>query len=152
MKVILRQNIETLGQVGEIVEVNEGYALNYLIPKKYAYAALAGNLRAIEDEKKLINKRREKEVAAANELATAIENVKIEITVQAGEEDKLFGSVTSQMIAEGLKEKGFDLDKRSIDLHEPIKALGIYDVPVKLHSSVTAKIKVFVVKEQKDSD
>ncbi|GJQ32072.1 MAG: 50S ribosomal protein L9 [Ignavibacteriaceae bacterium] len=152
MKVILRQNIETLGQVGEIVEVNEGYALNYLIPKKYAYAALAGNLRAIEDEKKLINKRREKEIAAATELATAIENVKIEITVQAGEEDKLFGSVTSQMIADGLKEKGFELDKRSIDLHEPIKTLGIHSVPVKIHSSVTAKISVYVVKEQKDSD
>lgn len=148
MKVILRQNIDSLGQVGDTIEVNEGYALNYLIPKKYAYAALKGNLKAIEDEKKLIVKRREKEVAAANQLATAIENVKIELIVQAGEEDKLFGSVTSQMIADGLKEKGFDLDKRSIELHEPIKALGIYDVPVKLHSSVTAKIKVFVVKEQ----
>ena len=149
MKVILRQNIDSLGKVGDTIDVNEGYALNYLIPKKYAYAALKGNLRAIEDEKKLIVKRREKEVAAATQLATAIENVKIELTVQAGEEDKLFGSVTSQMIADGLKEKGFDLDKRSIELHEPIKALGIYDVPVKLHSSVTAKIKVFVVKEQK---
>ncbi|GAB1347992.1 50S ribosomal protein L9 [Ignavibacteriales bacterium] len=148
MKVILRQNIDSLGQVGDTIEVNEGYALNYLIPKKYAYAALKGNLKAIEDEKKLIVKRREKEVAAANQLATDIENVKIELIVQAGEEDKLFGSVTSQMIADGLKEKGFDLDKRSIELHEPIKALGIYDVPVKLHSSVTAKIKVFVVKEQ----
>lgn len=148
MKVILRQNIDSLGQVGDTIEVNEGYALNYLIPKKYAYAALKGNLKAIEDEKKLIVKRREKEVAAANQLATDIENVKIELIVQAGEEDKLFGSVTSQMIADGLKEKGFDLDKRSIELHEPIKALGIYDVPIKLHSSVTAKIKVFVVKEQ----
>ncbi|KAB2907858.1 MAG: 50S ribosomal protein L9 [Ignavibacteriales bacterium] len=150
MKVILRQNIDALGQVGDIIEVNEGYALNYLIPKKYAYAALKGNLRAIEDEKKLLLKRREKEVAAANELASNIENVKIEIMVQAGEEDKLFGSVTSQMIADKLKEKGFELDKRSIELHEPIKALGIFDVPVKLHSAVTAKIKVFVVKEQND--
>jgi len=104
MKVILRQNIDSLGKVGDTIDVNEGYALNYLIPKKYAYAALKGNLRAIEDEKKLIVKRREKEVAAATQLATAIENVKIELTVQAGEEDKLFGSVTSQMIADGLKE------------------------------------------------
>lgn len=150
MKVILRQNIDSLGQVGEIVEVSEGYAYNYLIPKKYAYAALKGNMRAIEDEKRLINKKRDKEVAAATQLATEIENVKIELFVQAGEEDKLFGSVTSQMIAEGLKEKGVDLDKRSIDLPDPIRALGIYDVPVKLHSSVIARIKVFVVKEQKE--
>ncbi|MCK6604670.1 MAG: 50S ribosomal protein L9 [Ignavibacteriaceae bacterium] len=147
MKVILRQNIDSLGKVGDVVNVSEGYALNYLIPKKYAYAALKGNVTALEEEKRLIEKKRQKEVKAAQEIASKLSDVRVSLTVQVGEDDRLFGSVTSQMIADALTEKGFDLDKRKIELDEPIKTLGIYDVNVRLHAQVAAPIKVWVVKE-----
>ncbi len=147
MKVILRQTIDTLGQIGEIVDVKDGYALNYLIPKQYAYLALKGNLRAIEEEKKQLQKRKDKEVDEAKALAAELEKVSIQISVQVGEEDKIFGSVTSQMIADKLKEKGFDIEKRKIEIDEQIKSLGIYDVKVKVHQAVSATIKVWVVRE-----
>ncbi len=147
MKVILRQNIETLGVVGDVINVHDGYALNYLIPRKYAYKATPGNIRSLEEEKKQIEKIRQKEIAAAQKIASEMDKVSITIPVQVGEEDKIFGTVTSQMIADSLKEKGFEVDKRKIDLEEPIKALGIYDVSIKLHSAVTSKVKVWVVKE-----
>jgi len=147
MKVILRQTIDTLGQIGEIVDVKDGYALNYLIPKQYAYLALKGNLQAIEEEKKHLQKKKEKEISDAQALATELEKVSVQIPMQVGEEDKIFGSVTSQMIAEKLAEKSFEIDKRKIELDEQIKALGIYDVKIKLHHAVTATIKVWVVRE-----
>ncbi len=147
MKVILRANISSLGKIGDVVEVSEGYALNYLIPKKYAYAALAGNLRSIEEEKRTLAKRVEKEKKADETLAAEIEKVSVSIPVKVGEEDKIFGTVTSQMIADHLKEKGVTVDKRTIELEEPIKALGIHTVAVKLSHGVSAKVKVWVVKE-----
>lgn len=147
MKVILRQNIETLGQIGEIIDVKDGYAENYLIPRKLAYAALKGNLRALEEEKKNISKKRVQELKAAEILSTELEKISVTIPVQVGEEDKIFGSVTTQMIADSLKEKGYEIDKRKIEIEEQIKSLGIYTISVKLHSSVTAKIKVWVVRE-----
>ncbi|MDP1994353.1 MAG: 50S ribosomal protein L9 [Ignavibacteria bacterium] len=147
MKVILRQTIDTLGQIGEIVDVKDGYAQNYLIPKQYAYLALKGNLKAIEEEKKQLQKRKDKEVDEAKALAAELEKVSIQISVQVGEEDKIFGSVTSQMIADKLKEKGFDIEKRKIEIDEQIKSLGIYDVKVKVHQAVLANIKVWVVRE-----
>lgn len=147
MKVILRQNIDSLGQIGDVVDVKDGYAYNYLIPKKYAYAALKGNIKALEEEKKQLQKKHEKEVKAAENIAAELDKVSITIPVQVGEEDKIFGTVTTQDITERLKEKGFDLDKRKIELEEPIKALGIYTLNVKLHPEVEAKIKVWVVRE-----
>jgi large subunit ribosomal protein L9 len=147
MKVILRQNIDTLGQVGEIVEVKKGFALNYLIPRKYAYAALQGNIAALEEEKKALDRKRIKEIHDAEKFATELDKVSITIPVQVGEEDKIFGTVTAQMIADALKEKGFDVEKRKIELEEQIKALGIYSVNVKLHTNVAATIKVWVVRE-----
>ncbi|QQS36753.1 MAG: 50S ribosomal protein L9 [Ignavibacteriales bacterium] len=147
MKVILRQNIETLGQIGEIVEVKDGYAENYLIPRKLAYAALKGNIRALEEEKKNLSKKREQELKAAELLATELEKVSVTIPVQVGEEDKIFGSVTTQMLADALKEKGYEIDKRKIEIEEQIKSLGIYTITVKLHTSVAAKVKVWVVRE-----
>lgn len=147
MKVILRQNAEGLGQVGDVVDVKDGYARNYLIPRKIAYTALKGNIRALEEEKKTLSKKREQELSAAEALAAELEKVSVTIPVQVGEEDKIFGSVTTQMISDALKEKGHDLDKRKIEIDEPIKALGIYGVSIKLHPTVNAKIKVWVVRE-----
>ena len=147
MKVILRQNTEGLGQIGEVVDVKDGYARNFLIPRKLAYAALKGNVKALEEEKKTLSKKREQELAAAETLAAELEKVSVTIPVQVGEEDKIFGSVTTQMISDALKEKGHEIDKRKIEIDEPIKALGIYGVSIKLHPSVNAKIKVWVVRE-----
>lgn len=147
MKVILRQNIETLGKVGDVVNVKDGYALNYLIPRKLVYPAVAGNLKAIEVEKKNLEVKKAREVKAAQGIASELEKVSITIPVQVGEEDRIFGTVTTQMIADGLKEKGFDIDKRKIEIEESIKTLGIYNVNVKLHQNVTTQIKVWVVRE-----
>ena len=147
MKVILRQNYEPLGQVGDVVEVKDGYAHNFLLPRKIAYIALDGNLRALEEEKKAVVKKAKYELQAAETLATELEKVSVTIPVQVGEEDKIFGSVTTQMIADNLKEKGYDIDKRKIEIDEAIKTLGIYSVNVKLHQNVGAKVKVWVVRE-----
>jgi large subunit ribosomal protein L9 len=147
MKIILRQNIETLGQIGDVVEVKNGYARNYLIPRKYAYAAVEGNIRALEEEKKLFVKKKQQEVSAAETLGAELEKVSVNIPVQVGEEDKIFGTVTTQMISDALKEKGYEIDKRKIDIEEPIKSLGIYSINVKLHQNVSTKIKVWVVRE-----
>jgi large subunit ribosomal protein L9 len=147
MKVILRQDFETLGKIGEVVDVKNGYARNYLFPRGLAYAALKGNIRALDEEKKSVEKHNLKELKAAENFATELETVSVTIPVQVGEEDKIFGTVTTQMIAEALKEKGHDIDKRKIEIEEPIKSLGIYGVSLKLHPSVSAKIKVWVVRE-----
>lgn len=147
MKVILRQNHEKLGQIGDVVDVKEGFARNFLIPRKIAYVALKGNMKALEEEKKTFLKRKQQEITSAENLAAQLEKVSISIPVQVGEEDKIFGTVTTQMIADSLKEKGFDIDKRKIEIEEPIKSLGIYGISVKVHANVNAKIKVWVVRE-----
>lgn len=147
MKVILRKEHDKLGQVGSVVDVKAGYARNFLIPKGLAYAATEGNVRALEEEKRQAVQRLEKEKKSGEKLAEELEKVSITIQMKVGEDEKLFGSVTSQMIADALKEKGFEVDKRIIDLEEPIKALGIYTVNVKLHQNVTGKVKVWVVRE-----
>jgi large subunit ribosomal protein L9 len=147
MKVILRQNFDGLGQIGQVVEVKSGYARNYLIPRKLAYAALKGNIKALEEEKKNLEKKRVHELAAAETFAAELEKISVTIPVQVGEEDKIFGSVTNQMIADALKEKGYEIDRRKIEIEEPIKSLGIYGIDIKLHPSVSAKIKVWVVRE-----
>jgi large subunit ribosomal protein L9 len=147
MKIILRQDHDKLGKIGDIVDVKDGYARNYLLPRKVAYLATKGSLNTLEEEKRQMALRIEKERIAAEKLAADIEKLSITLKVKVGEDEKLFGSVTSQMIADALKEKGISMDKRIIELEEPIKALGIYTVNVKLHSSVTGKVKVWVVQE-----
>jgi large subunit ribosomal protein L9 len=147
MKVILRQDYETLGLVGEVVEVKAGFARNFLIPRKIAYVALEGNIRALDEEKKTIAKKVQQELKEAESLAAELEKISVTIPVQVGEEDKIFGSVTNQMIADALKEKGIEIDRRKIEIDEPIKSLGIYGVNIKLLTNVTAKIKVWVVRE-----
>lgn len=147
MKVILRQDFEQLGKLGEVVEVKDGYARNYLIPRKIAYMATPSALRTLEEEKKQLARKLEKEKTGSEKLAAELEKVSLTIQMKVGEDDKLFGSVTSQMIADGLREKGISLDKRWIELDEPIKALGIYEVNVKLPGGVNGKVKVWVVRE-----
>lgn len=147
MKIILRQDHDKLGKIGDIVEVKEGYARNYIIPRKIGFAATAGNLRALEEEKRQHTGREQKELRHAERLAAELDKLSITLKVKVGEDEKLFGSVTSQMIADALKEKNITVDKRLIELEEPIKALGIYSVPMKLHSNLTGKVKVWVVRE-----
>jgi large subunit ribosomal protein L9 len=147
MKVILRQDFEQLGHVGDVVEVKDGYARNYLIPRKIAYRATESSVRQLEEEKKQHGRQLEKEKRTSENLAAEIEKVSITIQMKVGEEDKLFGSVTSQMVADSLKEKGFTIDKRHIELEDAIKALGIYNVGIKLPGGVNGKVKVWVVRE-----
>ncbi len=147
MKIILRKDHEKLGKIGDVVDVKDGYARNYLIPRKLGFEAAPGNLRALEEEKKQHVDRAKKEVRNSQKLAAELEKLSITLKVKVGEDEKLFGSVTSQMIADALVEKGITVDKRIIDLEEPIKALGIYTVNMKLHPEVIGKVKVWVVRE-----
>jgi len=147
MKVILRKNFNQLGQVGDLVDVKDGYALNFLVPRQIAYPATAGNLRALEEEKKQIAKKESKNLAVANEFSAELEKVSVTIPVTVGEDDKIFGSVTSKMIGDALQEKGFEVDHRKIEIEEPIKSLGIYSVKIKIHADVTATVKTWVVRD-----
>jgi large subunit ribosomal protein L9 len=147
MKVILRKNSEKLGTVGEVVSVKDGYARNYLIPRDIAYEATEGSLRQLDEERKQQSRQVDKERKQAEALASQLEKISVTIKMKVGEEDKMFGSVTAQMIADCLVEKDIKLDKRHIELEEPLKALGIYDVPVKLSGGVSGKIKVWIVRE-----
>jgi large subunit ribosomal protein L9 len=147
MKVILRKDSEKLGRTSEVISVKDGYARNYLIPRGIAYEATDGSLRQLEEENKQQSRRVDKEHVQAEALAANLEKVSITIKMKVGEEEKLFGSVTSQMITEALLEKEITLDKRQIELAEPLKALGIYDVPVKLAAGVNGKVKVWIVRE-----
>lgn len=147
MKIILRQNVERLGQRGDIITVKDGFARNYLIPRKLALVATPGNLKAFQEEKKQLDVRGHKDRRLAEQLAKKLKSVSITATVAVGEEDRVFGSVTAQTIAGLLKDKGYEIDKKKILLEEPIKALGVYTVPLKLHQDVEGKVKVWVVKE-----
>jgi len=147
MKIILRQDFEKLGKLGDIVDVKDGYARNYLLPRRIGYIATKGSLKTLEEEKKQHVDREKKELHGAEKLAAELEKTSVTLKVKVGEDDKLFGSVTNQMIAEALKETGITIDKRVIVLEEPIKALGIYTVDVRLLAGVTAKVKVWVIRE-----
>jgi len=147
MKIILKKNVENIGNAGDIVTVKDGYARNFLIPKDLAVEATRSNLKIAEELKKNVDRKKTAAVDKARRMAEKLKNISLTTSVAAGEDDKIFGSVTSQTIADLLAEKGFEVDKRHINLSEPIKALGVYDIPVKLHSEVTAQIKLWVVKE-----
>ncbi len=147
MDVILREDVEKLGAAGEVVTVKDGFARNYLLPRGLAYPATEGNKRRLASEQKARARRAEAEVGEAQTLAKKLEAVSLSFTMKAGEGDKLFGSVTASDIAERLKAEGFTLDKKAVELHEPIKALGVYKVPVRLHQEVKPEIRVWVVKE-----
>jgi large subunit ribosomal protein L9 len=147
MRIILKQDDENLGDAGQIISVKDGFARNYLIPRGVAYEATNANLKRFEEEKKHLLLKSEKEKKQSEMLAEKLEKVSCTISVAVGEEDKLFGSVTSQDIADALQEKGIELDKRKIQLEEPIKSLGIYTIPARLHPEVNANVKVWVVKK-----
>jgi large subunit ribosomal protein L9 len=147
MKVILRKDVETLGKIGEVITVKDGYARNYLIPRSIAFAANESNVRALEEEKKQQSRKLDKEKKSSELLAGEMEKTSVTIKMKVGEDEKLFGSVTSQMIADALKEKGINLDKRQIELEDTLKSLGIFDVTVKLSGGVTGKVKVWIVRE-----
>jgi large subunit ribosomal protein L9 len=147
MKLILRENHDKLGKVGDVINVKDGYARNYLLPRKIAYLATKGSLKVLDEEKKQKELKTLKELKVAQKVSSDIEKVSLTIPMQVGEDDKLYGSVTNQMIADSLKEKGYDIDKRKIEIDEPIKVLGIYSVSVKLHHEVTSKVKVWVVRQ-----
>ncbi len=147
MEIILREDYKELGQAGDTVKVKDGYARNYLIPAGIAYPNTKANRKLFENEMQQQTWRQSRDKKEAEELAKKLETVSCTITVQVGEEDKLFGSVTSQNIADNLTDQGIAVDKRKIVLDEPIKSLGIYSVPIKLHPEVEATVKVWVVKE-----
>lgn len=146
MKVILKQDVEKLGKKGDIKEVSAGFVRNFLLPKKLVLEATKSNIELIEKEKKTLAKKLEKEKEEYTQLAEKIKKLSLTISKQVGEEDKMFGAVTNDDIAEALKTEGIEIDKRKIELAEPIKFLGIYDVPIRLYSEVTALVKVWVVK------
>jgi large subunit ribosomal protein L9 len=148
MQVILKQRLENLGHPGEVVSVKPGYARNYLIPQGFAYEATEANLRRIERERAQIEKRGAEEVAEARERAGKIEGTSVTFSARAGEEGKLFGSITSADIAEKLAEQGIEIDRRQIVLDEPLKTLGVFAVPIRLHADVRPEIKVWVIKEE----
>jgi large subunit ribosomal protein L9 len=149
MEVILREHVEHLGRRGDIVKVAEGYARNYLLPRKLALAVNEGNKRQIERERKNAEARELEEKSQADAFAARLADVEVAIPRRVGENDTLYGSVTSVDIASALAAKGFEIDRRKIVLAEPLKALGQVTVPIKIHRDVTAQVKVSVVPESK---
>ncbi|MEN6374323.1 MAG: 50S ribosomal protein L9 [Smithella sp.] len=147
MKVILKQNVPSLGKAGDLVKVNDGYARNLLIPKGLAIEANEKNIKTFEHEKKNILQRAEKEQKSAQDLAAKLSDVTLTIPRKVGDQDKIFGSVTSKDIELALQEKGFNIDKKMIVHDEQIKSLGEFKVKIKIHSGVEAEIKINVVGE-----
>ena len=146
MDVILQQKVDRLGDMGDVVRVKPGYARNYLIPRGIAVEATRGNLKTLEIQKQQADYRPQKAAEDAKVLAEKLTGLKISIPVQVGEEDKVFGSVTSMAISDALSEEGFNVDKKDVLLEEPIKALGVFDVSVKLHQDVETTVMVYVIK------
>jgi len=147
MEVILREHVEHLGRRGDLVKVADGYARNYLLPRKLALLATEGNKKQIERERAKFEIRELEEQKSAQAVSDRMANIEIEIGRKVGETEALYGSVTSADIADALAAKGFEIDRRKLHLPEPIKRLGEYEVPVKLHREVTVKLKVKVVAE-----
>jgi large subunit ribosomal protein L9 len=147
MEVILREHVEKLGRRGDIVKVAEGYARNFLLPRKLALAVTDANKRQIEREKKIAEVREMEEKSAAEAVAQRLAQLEVEIARRVGENETLYGSVTSADIAHALAAKGFEIEKKKIQLPDPLKALGETTVPIKIHREVTAQVKVKVVPE-----
>lgn len=147
MKILLRQDFDKLGEAGKVVNVKDGYARNFLIPRGIAFEASARNLHVLEQEKKRYAAMKLKEKKAAEGFSAKLEGVSLTAAMPVGEDDRIFGSVTNQDIADLLAAKGFEIDKRKIVLEEPVKALGIYEIPIKLHSEIECKVKLWVVKQ-----
>ena len=147
MEVILRQAVENLGKPGDVVKVSNGYARNFLLPRGVAFEATPGNLKRIAQEKNRLEAEENQRRDAAQALAAKLEQVSLTFSARVGEEGKLFGSVTPADIVQQLEQQGFQIEKRQIDLHEPLKTLGVFRVPVRLHAEVKPEIKVWVIKQ-----
>jgi len=147
MEVILRRAVENLGKPGDVVKVKNGFARNYLLPHNLAYEATPGNLKRIQQERERLEAAESQRRDSAQEVATKLEQVSLTFSARVGEEGKLFGSVTATDIAQQLEQQGFHVEKRQIDLHEPIKSLGVYRVPIRLHADVKPEIRVWVIKQ-----
>jgi len=147
MEVILKEDVVKLGSRGDVVKVAEGYGRNFLLPRKLAIEASSGNKKVIEQMRAASLRRSAKEKVQAEELSKQFDGLSVSFQRKSAESDQLFGSVTSGDIAEGLERKGFNIDRRKIQLHEPLKTLGEFMVPVKLHKDVTAHLKVAIEKE-----
>ncbi|MGA2601011.1 MAG: 50S ribosomal protein L9 [Bryobacteraceae bacterium] len=148
MEVILREDVEKLGTRGQVVKVASGYARNFLLPKRLAVAATDSNKKIVEQERQAALRREAKESADAAELGKLVQTVTITIAQKAGENDQLFGSVTSKDIAESLEKQHYQIDRRKIQLADPIKTLGEFKVPIRLHRDVTVEVTVNVVREE----
>jgi large subunit ribosomal protein L9 len=146
MKVILMEDVPSLGETGDLVKVADGYGRNYLIPYGKAIQETTHNLKIFEHQAKQLKDKRDRIKRDAEKLSSKIESVSCTVAKPAGEEEKIFGSVTSMDIADSLKVEGIEIDRKKIILDDPIKTLGIYNVPIKLHPEVTAHLKVWVVK------
>jgi len=147
MEVILRETIDTLGRAGQVVKVADGYARNYLLPRKLAYVATPGNLKVIEFERQSLIRKDAKQQDEAVKLKEMLEKVELVIRRKVGDQDTLFGSVTNSDVAEELEKKGFTIEKRKIHMDDHIKALGEYEIPIRLFKDVTAHIKLKVERE-----
>jgi large subunit ribosomal protein L9 len=148
MQIILQEDVEKLGNRGQVVDVAEGYARNFLLPRKLALEANAGNMKRLEKMRAAFAKKEATEKDAAQELAGLLANVSLELARKSGENDQLFGSVTNADLSDALAAKGYTVDKRKITLAEPIKTIGEFEIPVKLHREVTATVKLAVKKEE----
>jgi large subunit ribosomal protein L9 len=147
MEVILKEDVAKLGLRGDVVKVAEGYGRNFLLPRRLAIEATAGNKKVIEQMRAAAVRRSAKEKAQAEELSKQFDGVSVSFQRRSGEHDQLFGSVTSGDLADALEKKGFNIDRRKIQLHEPLKTLGEFTVPVRLHREVTAHLKVVIERE-----
>ncbi|OGU60623.1 MAG: 50S ribosomal protein L9 [Ignavibacteria bacterium GWF2_33_9] len=148
MKIILRKNVANIGTIGDVVNVKDGYARNYLFPRELAYMATDSSLKRIEIEKRKTLAKMVKEKEMAEKFADELANVQLSISMKVGEEGQLYGSVTSLMISEKLAENNFEIDKRNVLLDDAIKTLGIFDVKVRLHPEVIASVKVWVMEDE----
>jgi large subunit ribosomal protein L9 len=147
MKVILKEDVKHVGKMGQIVDVADGYARNYLVPKGLVTEASTKNIKFLEHEKRIIQEKSKKIRNSAQDLAHRISSLTISIKAKAGEEGKLFGSITTMDVAEALQKEGVEIDKKKISLEEPIKRLGSYTVNIKLHPDVSAPLNIQIVEE-----
>lgn len=148
MQIILQEDVEKLGTRGQLVDVAEGYARNFLLPRKLGLEATPGNMKRLEKMRTAFAKKTAVEKESAQKLAELLASVSLTLSRKAGDNDQLFGSVTSGDISEALKAQGYEIEKRKIDLKDPIKLVGEYEVPVKLHRDVSANVKLAVKKEE----
>lgn len=146
MQVILKEEVENLGDAGDIVSVSPGYGRNYLIPRGLAIPATAGSVKQAEHQQKVAEAIRRKQLSGAKAQAEKLESLAISIRRETGDDEKLFGSVTNRDIVDALAAEGVEVDRRQVKLDEPIKSIGLFNVPVRLHSEVTASVRVYVIR------